>query len=81
MIGWAFECAWQLFFLLESPAGMWVCLVMILCAFAAFAQTLLRLYRYTACRCASDFLGHRRRGDRFWLYNLGLYERALCTLL
>jgi len=45
VIGWAFECAWQLFFLLESPAGMWVCLVMILCAFAAFAQTLLRLYR------------------------------------
>ncbi len=46
MIGWAFECAWQLFFLLESPAGMWVCLVMILGAFAAFAQTLLRLYRF-----------------------------------
>ena len=45
MIGWAFECAWQLFFLLESPAGMWVCLIMILGAFAAFAQTLLRLYR------------------------------------
>ena len=52
MVGWTFECAWQLFFLRESPAGMWACLVMILCALAAFAQTLLRLYRCAACRPA-----------------------------
>ena len=57
VIGWAFECAWQLFFLLESPAGMWVCLAMILGAFAAFAQTLLRLYR-CADRCPANFGGH-----------------------
>lgn len=42
--GWALEVSWQAFFLLESPPGMWVCLVLIVGAFVAFGRTLLRLY-------------------------------------
>lgn len=42
--GWAFEVGWQAFFLLESPAGMWMCLALILGAFVSFGRALLRLY-------------------------------------
>ena len=44
MAGWALEVSWQAFFLLESPPGMWVCLLLIVGAFVAFGRTLLRLY-------------------------------------
>jgi hypothetical protein len=37
---------WQLFFQLQSPVGMWLCLVFIVAALASFGQALLRLYGY-----------------------------------
>ena len=46
VVGWACEVGWQAFFLLESPPGMWVCLIFIVGAFIAFGRTLLRLYGY-----------------------------------
>lgn len=42
--GWVFEIAWQAFFQLQSPLGMWICLALILGAFVSFGRALLRLY-------------------------------------
>lgn len=42
--GWTFEMLWQVFFQLQSPMGMWICLVLILGALFSFGSALLRLY-------------------------------------
>lgn len=44
VVGWCCEMAWQLFFQLQSPVGMWICLAFILAALVSFGQALLRLY-------------------------------------
>lgn len=44
VVGWSCEMVWQLFFQLQSPVGMWLCLVFIVAALASFGQALLRLY-------------------------------------
>lgn len=44
-IGWYLESAWQVFFLMQTPGGMWICLVLLCGALAGFGWTLSRLYR------------------------------------
>ncbi|KAK9843986.1 hypothetical protein WJX81_001126 [Elliptochloris bilobata] len=57
VLGWLFEMAWQLLFLLLSPLGMWLCLFALLAAFVSFAATLRNLYRLKhACGPLSNVL-------------------------
>lgn len=56
--GWAFEVGWQAFFLLESPAGMWMCLALILGAFLSFGRALLRLYGCVLAHLCDPHLGY-----------------------
>ncbi|KAK9812246.1 hypothetical protein WJX73_007119 [Symbiochloris irregularis] len=44
-VGWYLESAWQIFFMMETPGAMWICLLLLLLALAAFGWTLSRLYR------------------------------------
>lgn len=44
VVGWACECLWQICFVQEKPAMMWLCLIALLGAFVSFAATLMRLF-------------------------------------
>ncbi|KAK9829449.1 hypothetical protein WJX72_005930 [[Myrmecia] bisecta] len=44
-LGWYFEMAWQLTFLLQSHEGMWVSMFLLIGALTSFGLTLRRLYR------------------------------------